>query len=269
MTQTPGGDRPDDGYVGRHYAHPPPPAFPPPRPAAQANDPWAGQPPAAQTADPPTAQQGAPWPPQTSADPWQMGPRSARRRSPVGCSVGAGLLVLFPIAGVVISALANFSDNDFRGEVDFGEVDLGAPVVVQTLAPGESVDYPDYGGEPVGTLTLEEIDLDYACDGFLEDPPLHGRYVGLRLSVTADLGEDPLYLFDTGITVADTDGEVLEADKAYGCAATELEPSTEPGQRQTGWLVLDTEEEVDSALWDLQYGQLLVEIDLSDGGQAG
>lgn len=279
MTEWTGGgpDGRDDGYVGKHYAATPPPAFPP-GPSSAAPDagtpaqsgPWnsGAVAPSQWTPQDSPRTGGAAW--DTSSAPWSNDVRpapKARSGRPAGCLVGALLLGGLPLLSGIVSLISNLADDspsytlpDFSSDDDspvFGSTD---PATIP-LPIGKQVPLV-YLSDEIGTVTLRDVVVDVKCDE-PDDKPVNGHFVGLRLTV--EVAKSPsassftVNPFEMTVTDPEGDDEPDYIGNSYGCIAGEGSrrslPTTavEPGEKITGWVVLDISEPGGVVHWDPRY----------------
>lgn len=119
----------------------------------------------------------------------------------------------------------------------------------QDVALGEAATILDDEGEPVGTVTLLEVDREFECDGEFAEPPANDGFIGLRFEVTTPASEEyasDLAFGETYLSGYDAAGEFLadEYGTGYLCAEDAIGPFYPAGETETGWIVLDASDEL-------------------------
>jgi hypothetical protein len=234
-TQAGGPDGPDDGYVGRHYAGPVPPAYPPAQPAV------------------------------TTTVPTSRPPRRKRRGSWIGlaAALAAGGAIWFS-DNVADDGFSLDPFEDFAPEVTVPDIEVpvwedSAPEddLVLDLEPGTPQPLYSTLGEEAGTVTLDEVTRQVDCTSdFVPDPA--GERVGLRLTVevAGDVGAEVASQVSVNPFSFSFEGN---GDGEYGTdwfcmTADDMVPLTyTPGQVGEGWVVLDVAPDTGTILWQPSY----------------
>ncbi len=279
VTDSTGGslDQPDDGYVGRHYAGPVPPAFADSGMTAQAQpsgtDPYAVDPYAN------ASWNQTPRPGQGQSSPWSAGPPASRpaRKQGKGCFLAVALFAGLPLLSGVVSLVGNLASDDDDGFTYQGPT-FDSPTFADAdpvdLEVGDRVRLRDLLDTEVGYVTLEELDVDLECT--LPGAPSagDGSYLGLRLTLEVDQGLDAddtvmVNPYDMELLAPDGQAQDDPASDGYLCVPyDQMMPfDTEPGESVTGWVVLRSETRTGTIHWDPAYdgGGYLIAFDAGKG----
>lgn len=144
--------------------------------------------------------------------------------------------------------------EDSDADDDESEPTGGEPAEIGEAAPIDQW----LTGEPVGTLTLDEIERNYtnpACAEWGDDPE-SGEFVALHFSVEADPGaEEAAIILEDDFYLVDDDSNMLRQEihtaSAWSCSieAGVLE-SAPPGTISSGVVLLDTTLESGTLVYD-------------------
>ncbi|CAN5895082.1 hypothetical protein BH24ACT8_BH24ACT8_18900 [soil metagenome] len=155
------------------------------------------------------------------------------------------------------SAASQDSGEDTGGPTD---TSVEEPTTAE-LQVGDTVPLLDWGGDQIGSVTLDDVETDHACAGDSAERPANEQFLALSFTVQTDSTVDESTL---GAWVNPYDFEVrapggeLEPDSignSYLCADfADLLPSRfEADQRASGVVVLDTTVEEGFIVWTMAY----------------
>lgn len=155
------------------------------------------------------------------------------------------------------SAASEDSGEDTGGPTD---TSVEEPTTAE-LQVGDTVPLLDWGGDQIGSVTLDDVETDHACAGDSAERPANEQFLALSFTVQTDSTVDESTL---GAWVNPYDFEVrapggeLEPDSignSYLCADfADLLPSRfEADQRASGVVVLDTAVEEGFIIWTMAY----------------
>lgn len=278
----PGGyDSPSEHYVGRRYATPPPPAYPPRQEPVELNvDPYQHR---ASTAA-------------TTGRPWTPPPRAPRRSSKSAVvTVGAIVASVAVFAVVNVVAESSSSSRDIPRYTPPPRVDLprftpppaievpsiagdsgrgsrdGAPQSelpddVHELSVGQPIEVEAHSGGRLGEITLHEVRRNFECD----DSEPYGmdeghEVIGLRLSTSTN--SDAIGFIDIQSHTAramDEDWNPVDFSSARSCTSDPIQQITNNGASEEGWFTLVVDPDIALFAWDHGTGDAWVMVDVSE-----